>query len=170
MYWVLTPHAEYEAARDILTAPTGDKKGAGTRRSTRGTKAVVAPNDERRKEMSHWPWLVAVWGTKPSAAVKKRATAGAHNADEEEQWWGFWDAKDIANLVEWLDITHGTPETVNRRKSMTTSLVSGLRDYAKLLKWRCRTGEVKSAAGTASGPAKKAPAVAGTVKTAKFYG
>ncbi|KZS98679.1 hypothetical protein SISNIDRAFT_481388 [Sistotremastrum niveocremeum HHB9708] len=73
------------------------------------------PKDEDRAHFRKWAWFVAVWGKRP----------GSLEFDEdgdpiEDQWWGFYEPKQIRKLSRWVgwtgemrDITQGP---VGRRR------------------------------------------------------
>lgn len=168
MYWVLTPgQGEREAVQDILTVPS-EKKGTSSRRHARSTRTFTAPSADRRGAMDDWTWLVAVWGTKPPSPSKPtKDLTKANTEDEEEQWWGFWDPIDITDLAEWVDITHGTSERVDKASPAISSLVTGLRGYAQVLGWRCRPTE-QALTETGREPSTKKSTMS-TVDTGKFY-
>ncbi|TFK53602.1 hypothetical protein OE88DRAFT_1676860 [Heliocybe sulcata] len=101
VYWVLPVGA---GEREFGSALLADASKAKV------TKRGMVSLDDRTA-MRRWSWFVAVWGRRPSGAAQSKK-AGKEKVDEEEddgeeKWWGFWDAKDIKTLADWLAVKAG---------------------------------------------------------------
>jgi hypothetical protein len=193
-YYALSPGAlEREVGFEYLeVVSTADKP----RKLKKGR--ILAAED--RSKMKEWSWFVSVWGKKPpydgrpNAQPAKNDTMGSDGEDGEdeeedvEKWWGFWEPEEIIKVADWIYIKSkleeqemeaggsedGTASQTkkNPAKVQLKHLVTQLKDYAALLKWRTHENKFSNALlyeQTNSSDKGKETLLSGTVSTDAFY-
>ncbi|KAJ3762386.1 hypothetical protein EV360DRAFT_35808 [Lentinula raphanica] len=126
IYWALTPGVhDRKYASDYIVSrlpnPPKPKKARNRKQRQRREEADA-------QELGEWSWFLAVWGKNPNE----------NSDDDEPQWWGFWDPKEIRNLANWLtsknDLQNGDGGGGSTREMK--ALVKEITDYANVLEWR----------------------------------
>jgi hypothetical protein len=124
-YWLLTPSlADRYRARNIVQ----------NRESTSG----AAMSETQRSRMHNWSEFLVVWGRNPTEQrTRPRDGVAPSEGNSDEGWWGFWRPRDITKLAQWLEATYSKTRDHE-------ILVSKLKDYAELLKWKSKySGHVR---------------------------
>jgi hypothetical protein len=98
----------------------------------------AAMSETQRSRMHNWSEFLVVWGRNPTEQrTRPRDGVAPSEGNSDEGWWGFWRPRDITKLAQWLEATYSKTRDHE-------ILVSKLKDYAELLKWKSKySGHVR---------------------------